>query len=61
MARRLRREFGGGTHARGRSAAADGQLRRLGARLDDVRRRRHHERQHATFHFLELAPNKLLL
>ena len=43
---------GGGTHAGRRCAAADGQLRRLGARLHDVRRRRDHERQHAALHVL---------
>ena len=60
MDRPLRPEFGGGTHARSRSAAADGQLRRFGARLHDVCHRRHHERQYATVYLLIFFRSKFI-
>ena len=41
-----------GRHAGGRRAVAAGELWRLGARFDDVRHRRDHERQHAALCFL---------
>ena len=60
MDRPLRPEFGGGTHARSRSAAANGQLRRFGACLHDIRHRCHHECQHAPVHLLIFFRSKFI-
>ena len=60
MDRPLRPEFGGGTHAGRRSAAADGQLRWLGACFHDVRHRCDHERQYAPVYLLIFFSSKFI-
>ncbi len=52
LACRDQRRYGRGSHARRRRSIAHGELWRLRSSLDDVRHRRHHERQHAAVYLL---------